>query len=120
MKRFLTMLLLAGSVFLLAGCGGETYGTGVDRKAPVVKVRDIFIRPDLEGKKVTVKGEVFTQCQSNGCWFVIQDDTGQVYIDLSRHQMTLPARLGRKATASGVVTRARGSYLLVGEGVVIK
>ena len=120
MKKTFFLLALCAS-FFWAGCSsGEQYGAGVDRNAPMVKAKDIFFWPELMGKKVTLEGSIFTQCQSNGCWFVLQDDTGQVYVDLARSKFTLPERLGKKAQASGVVGNINGNHLLFAEGVAIK
>lgn len=110
----LTMLLIA---LLLAGCGKETYGTGVDPTAPVVAVQDVFLQPQLMGQKVTVQGKVFTQCESNGCWFVLQDDTAQIYIDLSTNNFELPPMPGRQVLATGTVTSFQNNLLLIAEGV---
>lgn len=120
MRRLLLLLLFAFLPLLLAACGGERYGTGVDPNAATVKVRDIFLRSDLQGMDVTLEGTISTQCQSNGCWFVLQDDTGQLYIDLSRGNMTLPARTGKSVKASGTVATAQGNYLLIAKGVEVQ
>lgn len=105
---------------LLTACKSEKFGTGVDRNATVVKVRDIFLKSELMGKTVTVQGTIDSQCQSNGCWFILQDDTGQIYIDLSQSNFTLPARTGMKAKASGVANKIQNNYLLVATGVEVK
>ena len=97
MKNLLLITLLLVSL-VLAGCGGETYGSGVDSSAPKVKVKDVFLKQELLGKKVTLEGKIVSQCQSNGCWFYLQDETGQIYIDLSKSQLTLPSRPGKLAT----------------------
>ena len=120
MQKLIFLTLLFAALLLGACTKGEQYGAGVDQNAPVVKVNDLFLKPELMGRKVTLEGSVFTQCQSSGCWFVLEDDTGQVYVDLSRSQLTLPARLGKKATASGIVGNTQGNLLLFAEGVVIK
>lgn len=108
--------LLLTAVALL-GCGQEKYGTGIDAAAPKVAVRDIFLQPQLMGRKVTVEGKVFTQCESNGCWFVLQDETAQIYIDLSTNNFELPPMPGRQVAATGTVTAFQNNLLLIAEGV---
>lgn len=117
-KLFLTAFLLIP--LMLAGCGSDKYGAGVDSNAPKVTVKDIFLQPELLGKKVTLEGRIVSQCQSNGCWFFLQDDTGQVYIDLSRNQFSLPSLPGKQAIASGTVARSQNSYQLIASGVEVK
>lgn len=119
MKKLLLIACLL-VIVLLAGCGGEKYGAGVDGGAPSVKVQDVFLKPELTGKKVTLQGRIVSQCQSNGCWFFLQDDTGQLYIDLATNQFTLPSLPGRQATVSGTVVRSGQNILLVASGVAVK
>jgi len=119
MKKILLLIFLLVPL-LLAGCGSDKYGTGVDSAAPKVKVKELFLQPSLLGQKVTVEGRVGSQCQSNGCWFFLQDDTGQVYIDLSTNQFTLPAMPGKTVVASGTVAKSKQNILLVATGVEVK
>ncbi|MBW2475417.1 MAG: DNA-binding protein, partial [Deltaproteobacteria bacterium] len=87
-------LLLIGTLvatLILAGCGGEKYGAGVDASAQMVKVKDVFLKKNLLGQKVTLEGKIVSQCQSNGCWFFLQDETGQLYIDMATNKFSLPS-----------------------------
>ena len=43
MKNLLLTTFLLVSL-VLAGCGGETYGSGVDPDAPKVQVKDVFLK----------------------------------------------------------------------------
>ena len=117
-RSLLTVFLL--SFLLLAGCSGEKYGSGVDSTAPKVQVKDVFLQPQLMGKKVTLEGNIVTQCQSNGCWFFLHDGTAQIYIDLSQNQFTLPSLPGKQVIASGTVARSQKSLYLVASGVEVK
>jgi uncharacterized protein YdeI (BOF family) len=119
MKRLLLMVVLV-NVLLLAGCGGEQYGPGVDAGAPTVKVRDLFLRQELLSQKVSLEGKIVSQCQSNGCWFFLQDDTGQIYIDLATNNFSLPSLPGKQVVASGTVARSKQNVLLVASGVKVK
>lgn len=114
----LTALLLVS--LALAGCSGEKYGAGVDPSAPKVQVKDVFLKQELIGTKVTLEGSIVSQCQSNGCWFFLQDDTGQIYIDLAKSGLTLPALPGKRAVTSGTVARSQNNYLLIATGVEVK
>ncbi len=121
MKKLLLAYILVVSTFL-AGCsgGGEQYGAGVDTEAPKVQVKDIFLQPNLIGKNVTLEGQIASQCASNGCWFYLKDETGQVYIDLSRNGFTMPSLLNKIAVASGTVARTQRALLLIATGVEVK
>lgn len=120
MKKILSVVLAVVVVSSLLGCSSEKYGAGVDGRTASVKIKDIFLDSTSEGKKVTLEGKVNTQCGSNGCWFVLQDDTGQVFINLAPHNMTLPPRIDRTARVTGLVARVQGELQIVAEGVEIR
>lgn len=122
MKKVLLITVVFITSLVLAGCsgGGDKYGAGVDANAQKVKVQDVFLKPDLMGKQVTLEGKIVSQCASNGCWFYLQDDTGQVYIDLSRNGFELPSLPNKTAIASGTVARTQQAYLLIATGVEVK
>jgi uncharacterized protein YdeI (BOF family) len=119
-KSFL--LLSAMTIVALSSyaCGEKTYGSGLDPKAEIKTVAEIFTHPELQGRKVTVEGRMHAQCPSNGCWFVLQDDTGQIYVDLSRNGFELPPLQGRALAATGVVSSFKGTKMIVAEGVVLR
>lgn len=120
-SRFLAIVLLFASL-ALGACSGssEKYGAGVDTSLPVVQVKDVFLQQDLVGQKVTLEGRIVSQCASNGCWFYLQDDTGQVYIDLSRNGFELPSLPNRRVKASGTVARSQQAFLLIATGVEVQ
>jgi uncharacterized protein YdeI (BOF family) len=116
------LLLIATLIFtlILAGCGDEKYGDVVDASSQSVNVKDIFLKKDLAGQKVTLEGRIVSQCQSNGCWFYLQDDTGQVYIDMKKNQFSLPPMPNRQVVASGTVGKMRNNIVLIATGVEVK
>lgn len=119
-KHLFNYLILLCLPCLLVACRSEKFGAGVNSTAPQVQVEDVFLKPELMGKTVTVQGTIDSQCQSNGCWFIIKDATGQLYIDLSQNNLTLPARTGMKAKASGIVAKSQNTLLLLSTGVEVK
>ena len=119
MKKMLLLLTLMSSL-VLAGCGGEQYGAGVDPAAQKVTVKDLFLKKELLGQTVTLEGKIVSQCQSNGCWFFLQDDTGQVYIDLATNKFSLPPLPNKQVAASGTVAISQRNILLVATGVEVQ
>lgn len=119
MKKILLIATLIIPL-ILAGCGGEKYGSGVDTSAQMVKVKDVFLQKNLLGQKVTLEGKIVSQCQSNGCWFFLQDDTGQLYIDMATNKFSLPSMPNKQVAASGTVARSQNNIVLVATGVEVK
>ena len=85
-----------------------------------MKVKDVFLKKNLMGQKVTLEGKIVSQCQSNGCWFYIQDDTGQLYIDMATNQFSLPSMPNKQVAASGTVAKMRNNIVLIATGVDVK
>jgi len=119
MRKLLLLVTLIITLFL-AGCGGEKYGAGVDSSAPKVKVKDLFLKQNLLGQKVTLEGKIGSQCQSNGCWFFLQDETGQLFIDMATNKFSLPPMQNKPVIASGTVTRSQKNIILIATGVEVK
>jgi hypothetical protein len=120
MKRMFLVFQSVLVVFLLLGCSSEKFGAGVDTKITAIKVKDIFLDSNPVGRKVTVSGRISSQCGSNGCWFVLQDDTGQVFINLAQNNMTLPPRMNKTAKVTGIVYPVQGELQIIAEGVEVK
>ncbi len=119
MKKLLLIVTLIMPL-ILAGCGGEKYGAGVDASAQKVKVKDVFLQKNLFGQKVTLEGKIVSQCQSNGCWFFLQDDTGQLYIDMATNKFSLPSMPNKQVAASGIVGKSKNNIVLIATGVEVK
>lgn len=118
----LIMAFLLVSLFLVGCSKEEVYGSGVNPQATAITVEDAFLKPQfLENEMpITIAGNIQTQCTSNGCWFVLRDATGQIFVDLARNNFTLPARGGREVNASGTLTVFNNNLMLVASGVAVQ
>jgi len=119
MRNLLLIFTLIITLFL-AGCSEEKYGAGIDSSAPEVKVKDLFLQQHLLGQKVTLQGKIVSQCQSNGCWFFLQDDTGQLYIDMATNKFSLPPMQNKSVVATGTVAKSQNNIMLIATGVEVK
>lgn len=118
--RYLLQAVFLLAVFMFAGCSGEKFGAGYDSKAPMVKVKDVMLNPEKRGVPVSLEGTISTQCQSSGCWFFLQDETGQIFINLAPNGMTLPPRTGKRAKVSGIAGAAQQpGWQIVATGVTV-
>jgi len=114
--------LLSFCIMMLAvfsGCASEKYGAGIDKGIPEVKVKDIYLDSGIVGKKVTLQGTIASQCGSNGCWFVLHDDTGQIFVNLGPAKLTLPPRINKSTRVSGIVYPVQGELQLIAQGVEV-
>lgn len=118
--RKLVWICIMLFLLFMAGCGGEKYGSGVDPSAQKVTVKDVFLKKDLLGQKVTLEGKIVSQCQSNGCWFFLQDSTGQLYIDMATNKFSLPSMPNKQVAATGTVAKSRNNMALIATGVEVK
>lgn len=115
MKKSIFLIL---AIFLFA-CGSEKYGAGVDKSAPKVAVKDVILNPAYQGKTVNLEGKITTQCASNGCWFFLQDGSGQIFIDLSTNGFAIPQKQGKAAKVTGVVSSGQVGIYIIAVGVEI-
>jgi hypothetical protein len=122
--KIISSIFVFGVIALLTlaliGCSAEKYGKGVDQGVSAIKVKDVFLDNSIIGRKVTLQGTISSQCGSNGCWFVLQDDTGQVFINLAPNNMTVPPRMNRSATVTGTVYPVQGELQILAEGVEVR
>lgn len=118
MRKIIASAML---VFLaLTGCSAEKYGFDISKNAPVVKVKDIYLDMRFLGKDVTLEGKISSQCGDNGCWFVLQDDTGQIFINLGPGNITFPPRLGKQATVTGQVQVVQNELQIFAKGIEVR
>jgi len=119
-RNVISMVPLLLLFFVLIGCTAEKYGTAVDRNSKMVKAKDVILNRDLVGKPVTLEGKISSQCGSNGCWFVLMDDTGQVFINLAPNNLTVPPRMNKPAKVMGIVYPVQGELQIIAQGVEIR
>lgn len=112
-------LLFFALMFTLFACTAEKYGASVDKNAPKVLVKDVMLNPSYQGKTVNLEGKITTQCASNGCWFFLNDGTGQIFVDLATNGFAIPSKQGKNAKVTGVVSSGQAGIYLIAIGVEI-
>ena len=71
-----------------------------------------------EGKMVVIEGMIETECPS-GCWFIVNDDTGSVYVDILPSNFVIPQKRGEDAKVYGEVVVKDGDPMIIGKMVRI-
>lgn len=112
------LVLILGLIF---GCSGkEKYGQEISKIAPLIKVKEIYLNPSLEGRVVNLEGEIVSQCFSAGCWFFLKDGTGAILINLkpSNLSITTKNKIGREVKVTGKVIK-ESDYKIIANGIEI-
>jgi uncharacterized protein YdeI (BOF family) len=96
----------AGSLALLLGCSGPR--SEIRGRAPAGAVSTAAVlRQAAAHAPVTVHGTMVEKCPVAGCWFILQDGTGRVRVDLKNAGFVVTDQpLGRPVTVSGTLRRA--------------
>jgi uncharacterized protein YdeI (BOF family) len=108
-RRGVGRWIAAGSLALVLGCGGPR--SEIRGKTPAGTVSTaVVLRQAAARAPVTVHGTMVEKCPVAGCWFILQDATGRVRIDLKNAGFVVTdVSLGRDVTVSGTLRRANGS-----------
>ena len=115
------LLVLAAVIIIsIAGCGRVAeYGEGKFGEQ-TISISSILASPDdFDGKTVKIEGRITRECPT-GCWFDLEDETGEIYVDLNPSGFAIPQKVGNKATTQGRVKIKNGIATIIGEGVKIK
>ncbi len=104
----ISILILVG---LAIDASAKVYGGSFDNSAPTIKVGSIT--PDKNGQTMIIEGVISAQCQGDGCWLALKDDTGEVMVDLKPYDFRIPqGSTGKKARIYGrIKIGARGALV---------
>lgn len=85
----------------------------------VVKIQDIVKDAGaFVGKEVIVEGRIETECAS-GCWFILNDDSARLYVDILPSGFVIPQKSGAHARVFGEVINENGDPAMEGKIVQI-
>jgi uncharacterized protein YdeI (BOF family) len=113
------ILILAGAL-LAAGCTSQAAsGTGSPTgQTPAVKIADILKNPAAyNGTPVVIRGKITNECGS-GCWFMMDDGTGTLYVDLAPNNFAIPQIQGATVVVEGTISVTKGDPTLVSTKVI--
>ena len=84
-----------------------------------VEIADILQNASAyEGKMVVTEGMIETECPS-GCWFIVNDATGSIYVDILPSNFVIPQERGEDAKVYGEVVVKDGDPMIIGKMVQI-
>jgi len=107
------------AIFLILCLTGIAFAETIEQKdSNQVQIGTILEDPETYvGQNVTFNGTISSQCGS-GCWFIISDDTGDLYVTLRANNFVIPPAMGKKATVTGQVSQ-KGDVYVTGSQVII-
>lgn len=116
--RQITALLLLGLALLAFSCA-QAKDEPAELKGEEVKIIDVIQNATAyEGKIVVIEGIIETECPS-GCWFIVNDDTGSIYVDILPSNFVIPQKRGEDAKVYGEVVVKDGDPMIIGKMVKI-
>ncbi|MDM7939640.1 MAG: hypothetical protein QUS07_04780 [Methanothrix sp.] len=116
--RQITALILLGLALLAFSCA-QAKNEPAELKGEEVKIIDVIQNATAyEGKMVVIEGIIETECPS-GCWFIVNDDTGSIYVDILPSNFVIPQKRGEDAKVYGEVVIKDGDPMIIGKMVKI-
>ncbi|MDD1758183.1 MAG: hypothetical protein LUQ22_05570 [Methanotrichaceae archaeon] len=86
-------------------------------KSESVEIQNILQNESAyDGKLVVIEGKIVDECGS-GCWFIIDDGTANIYVDILPNNFVIPQKRGSNAKVYGEVTTKNGDTMIVGKMV---
>jgi len=103
------IILMAGLLLLAAFISGCTApSSSAPSLSPGVTNGAIIKDPaSYAGKDLVLKGKIAIECGS-GCWFLLDDGTGQLYVDLAENNFAIPQLQGSTVVVKGVIRVENG------------
>lgn len=84
-----------------------------------VEIMDILQNASAyDGQMVVIEGMIETECPS-GCWFIVNDATGSIYVDILPSNFVIPQERGEDAKVYGEVVVKDGDPMILGKMVQI-
>lgn len=117
-NRLINALCLLG-LALLVFSSAQAKDEPAELKGEEVKIIDIIQdAASYDGQMVVIGGMIETECPS-GCWFIVNDDTGIIYVDILPSNFVIPQKRGEDAKVYGEVVVKDGDPMIIGKMVKI-
>ena len=111
-------LIIIGLTFFVAHTA-QAEEEPAELKGDVVKILEILQNETVyDGKYVVIEGKIDTECPS-GCWFILNDGTATIYVDILPSNFVIPQKRGSNAKVYGEVTTREGDPIMIGKMVEI-
>lgn len=83
--------LLGGAIYYVAAPRKTSYGAAISPAEKPTAIRELQDNPkDYVGREVVIQGKITKQCPTSGCWWYIDDGTGEIRADSTGGNFALP------------------------------
>ncbi|HWQ20724.1 MAG TPA: hypothetical protein VN455_13155 [Methanotrichaceae archaeon] len=112
-------VLIIISLAALAMQAAQARDEPAELKGTAVKIQDIIKNEAAyHDKMVVLQGKIDSECGS-GCWFIVDDGTAQLYVDILPSNFVIPQKRGSQVRVYGKVTTRDGDPAVIGKIVEI-
>ncbi len=116
-------VIIPGALIIIAICVGCFADQTGDQTIPApekVSISDLLTGADkFTDQILIVEGKITSQCGS-GCWFIMSDESGDLYVDLKPNNFVIPPSMGKKVAVTGKVVVKDNDIALIGSSVDVE
>jgi len=117
MKITILIVLLMTVLFIITCDRSDIYGQPIKDDLQFQNIASVLSNPDrYVGSEVGLKGKIVLECGS-GCWFQLDDGTGQIHVELTPGNFAIPQKVGKSVTVMGKVMEEDGRLVVHASGV---
>ncbi len=117
--RFSFRALVSLSIMIAAALTCQGAETPEELDSDPIEIEEIFDEISaFEGERVVIEGKIVNECPA-GCFFVVQDDTGSIFVDIFPSNFVIPQKVGKIAQVYGKVSTRDGDPYIIGEIVKV-
>jgi hypothetical protein len=113
----MAVAILTVSASLVISCtgGSKSSSFGKSTETTITSIEDIQKNPEkYVNQAVTIEGKITRECPMTGCWWYVQDKTGQIRVDSKRGDFNLPLKQeGRIIRTTGIAVKTEGGELQI-------
>jgi hypothetical protein len=109
-------VIVIGTWYVLSGDGNRKNNRFGERTGTtVVSIADLQKSPDKYlNQVVTIDGKITRECPKSGCWWYVQDRTGEMRVDSKGGGFALPLkREGHRVRTTGIAVKTEGGELQI-------
>ena len=85
-----------------------------------LKIVDLLNTPEkYSDQNLSFTGKITSQCGS-GCWFILSDESGDLYVNLKPNNFVIPPAMGKTVVVNGTALLKDGDIILLAKGVTLE